>query len=159
MIINKIFLSYLCIFFSCWLETAAQDSRIFHLIILASVMGYLLLVSLFAIVVWYCIAKPNQINNWNPNRQMILSLVRKLVSVPFYCIFISIMLIFWSICYYSFHFNEIVLLTIFVIYVVIIANVLRIKFTYLQLMDLSIWICHLKKKLRDITTYKATFQL
>lgn len=147
MIINKIFLSYLCIFFSCWLETVAQDSRIFHLIILASVMVTFYWSHSLQLLCGIASQNRSQINNWNPNRQMILSLVRKLVSVPFYCIFISIMLISWSICYYSFHFNEIVLLTIFVIYVVIIANVLRIKFTYLQLMDLSIWICHLKKKI------------
>lgn len=47
-------------------KTSAQDNRIFHLIILVSVMGYLLLVSLFAIVVWYCIAKPKSNQQLKP---------------------------------------------------------------------------------------------
>lgn len=43
-----------------------QDSYTSHLIIFASVLGYLILVSLFAIVVWYCIAKPKSSQQQNP---------------------------------------------------------------------------------------------
>lgn len=43
-----------------------QDSYTSHLIIFASVLGYLILVSLFAIVVWYCIAKPKSNQHQKP---------------------------------------------------------------------------------------------